>query len=146
MRAGKLGKLLRMGVVGMLLASLPAYGLAAAGLTRSCADATQTSHSGVHDAGMHEAGMHDAGMHHAGNHDCCPEAPSSSPDQQLPGKSGSCTGCLAAGHSCKSTQGMQLVQAVILHVAPTLTMSFSDASPHASLCGPDGFLRPPDIS
>lgn len=146
MRAGRFRQLWRIGVVGVLLASLPAYGLAAAGMTRSCTGTTQSGHSGVHGVSMHDAGIHDAGMHHAGNHDCCPEAPSSSPDQQLPGQSGSCAGCLAAGHSCKSTQGMQLVQAVVLHVASTLPMPFPDASPHASLCGPDGFLRPPDFS
>lgn len=131
MRAGKLRKLLRIGVVGMLLASLPGYGLAAVGLLRACAQATQSGHSSAHEAGTH---------------DCCPEAASSSPDQQLPGQSGSCTGCLAAGHSCKSSQGMQTVPATVLQAVPTLQSSISNIAPQGSLCGPDGFLRPPDIS
>lgn len=133
--------LLRLLIITATLVSLPGYGLAAAGQLRGCpagapADAAHAAHAPMD--GMHMDGM-------AMPDDCCPGAGDrQAPDPHAP-DNGGCTAC-QAGHACKNSQGVQLVPTPIL--APILIHPTVAAGPvrHASLCGPDGLLRPPNAA
>jgi hypothetical protein len=78
--------------------------------------------------------------------DCCPGAAGQhAPDQHAPDNSGGCAAC-QAGHTCKSAQGVQLVHAPILMLVPVHQAAMAGTAPRASLCSPDGLLRPPDLA
>lgn len=149
-------RMLRLALILLTIASLPGSGLAATGHVRSCPErgAAQSAPVAWPDAGtaMHAMDMADmAGMDvHAAElqasspaHDCC--AGNGHPQQPARGKSGACSACLA-GHGCQGMQGAQPPGVPVLMVLPLHPSVVEESSPHASLCGPDGLLRPPKLS
>jgi hypothetical protein len=137
-------RLLRLLVITATLFSLPGYGLAAAGHVRGCPERAPAGAADTAMAGMdmtHKAmdGMAMDGTAMPG--DCCPDAA----HQQPHGKSGDCGAC-QAGHGCKSPQGVQLLHAPVLTIVAFPQAVLTDPAPHASLCIPDGLLRPPKFA
>jgi hypothetical protein len=127
-------RLLRLLVITATLISLPGYGLAATGHMRGCPERAPADAAAMV---MTDMTMAD---------DCCPGAAGQHvPDQHAPDKSGGCAAC-QAGHTCKSPQGVQLVHAPILMVVPVHQPAMAGAAPCASLCSPDGLLRPPNLA
>jgi hypothetical protein len=128
-------RLFRLFILLATLASLPGYGLAATGHGGGCTDAV---------AGGTPVTAHvmDHAMDMDTQHDCCPGAadpkPASSPHE-------GCPACVA-GHACKSTQCAQPPGEFVLRLLPLHAGVSDEPSPHASLCGPDGLLRPPTLS
>jgi hypothetical protein len=132
-------RLLRLLVITATLISLPGYGLAATGHVRGC---PERAPAGAADMAMDGMAVAD---------DCCPGAAGQhasdqhAPEQDVPDSSGGCAAC-QAGHTCKNPQGVQLVHAPILMVVPVHQAAMVATAPHASLCSPDGLLRPPDLA
>jgi hypothetical protein len=142
-------RLLRLLVITATLISLPAYGLAATGHVRGCPERAPAGAVDRAMDGMAMDGMTKDGM--AMPDDCCPGAAGQhapeqhAPDQHSPDNSGGCAAC-QAGHTCKSAQGVQLVHAPILMAVPVHQAAMAGTAPRASLCSPDGLLRPPDLA
>jgi hypothetical protein len=137
-------RLLRLLVITATLISLPGYGLAAAGHVRDCPEGAPAGVADTAMAGMDMTDMATDGTAMDGTampDDCCPGAAHQPPQ----GKSGDCGAC-QAGHSCKSPQGVQLVHAPVLMIAAFHQAVLTDPAPHASLCSPDGLLRPPKFA
>ena len=139
-------RLLRLFVITATLVSLPGYGLAATGSVRGCperapARVTDAAMVGMDMTGM-DMGVADAAM----PDDCCPGAADQrAPDHRpAPDHGDGCAAC-QAGHGCKSSQGVELVRAPIPMVLPVHQAAPAGPAPHASLCSPDGLLRPPDL-
>jgi hypothetical protein len=132
-------RLLRLLMITATLISLPGYGLAATGHVRGCPERAPAGAADMAMDGMAMDGM-------AVADDCCPGAAGQhAPDQHAPDKSGGCAAC-QAGHTCKSPQGVQFVHAPILMVVPVHQPAMAGTAPRASLCSPDGLLRPPDLA
>jgi hypothetical protein len=132
-------RLLRLLVITATLISLPGYGLAATGHVRGC---PERAPAGATDMAMDGMAMDAMAM----ADDCCPAAAGQhAPDQHAPDNSGGCAAC-QAGHTCKSSQGVQFVHAPILMAVPVPQPAMTGAAPHISLCSPDGLLRPPNLA
>jgi hypothetical protein len=133
-------RLLRLFVITAMLVSLPGYGLAAAGQLRGCLASAPLGAAHVAHAPM--GGMHMDVM--ATSDDCCPGAGGQhAPDPHPQGKDDGCASCLA-GHGCKSPQGAQSIPAPPPLMFPAHPVVIDAVAANASLCGPDGPLRPPD--
>jgi hypothetical protein len=143
-------RLFRLIVVLANLLTLPGYGLAASGHVGGCPERGTGAASATHAmdmsamdmSAMHMGGMDMAGMATSAHHGCCPGTsdpkPASTPHE-------GCPAC-GAGHGCKGTPGAQAFAAPVLHVLPLNAAVIDEPAPHASLCGPDGLLRPPNLA
>jgi uncharacterized protein involved in copper resistance len=156
-------RLFRLIVVLATLVSLPGYGLAATGHAGGCperasGDTAGAAHTAAHAmdmAGMDMAAMDMSGMDMgsmdgaatathgpASHHGCCPGTadpkPTSTPHE-------GCPACVA-GHACKGTPAAQAPAVRVLRLLPRPAALIDEPSPHASQCGPDGLLRPPNRS
>ena len=137
-------RLFRLIVVLATLVSLPGYGLAATGHAGPCPErvggGTPSAAHHVDMTGMDMAGM--AGMDGAPMpHECCPGTANPKPATPHAG----CPACIAA-HDCKSPQGAQTLAVLVRVLLPRQAAVPDAPSRHVSLCGPDGLLRPPNLS
>lgn len=150
-------RLFRLIVVLATLVSLPGYGLAATGHAGGCperaGDATASAAHAAPDAAAHAMDMGAVDMGGmdgaatathgpAAHHGCCPGAtdpkPASTPHE-------GCPACVA-GHACKGTPAAQAPAVRVPRLLPRPAALIDEPSPHASQCGPDGLLRPPNRS
>ncbi len=138
-------RLFRLFVVVATLLSLPGYALAATGHAGGCpgraaggAGEAQVSHTAVTDLAGTDMAAHGTAM----QHECCPGT--SDPQPPTAPYEG-CPGCLA-GHGCQGAQGAEPPAGLLVFLLPQHAAVIDEPSPHASLCGPDGLLRPPDRS
>jgi hypothetical protein len=129
-------RLLRLALILLTIASLPGYGLAGTGHVRACPESGAPQSAAEAMPGMDMQAASPA-------QDC--SAGAGHTQQPAKGKSGSCPACLA-GHGCQGTQGAQPPGILILTLMPLRPSVVEEPSPHASLCGPDGLLRPPELT